>query len=87
MVPCSKISAKQALVLWFVIHMGWSLMSEQIPLTNSVAEVEAIAAVKAVNFAQELCFSLVVFEGASKVVIRALCSEDESYSSYGHLIF
>lgn len=38
-----------------VVHdshgMVLASMSEQIPLTNSVAEVEAIAAVKAVNFA------------------------------------
>jgi len=48
-----------------VVHdthgMVLASMSEQIPLPNSVAKVEAIAAMKAANFTQELCFSSIVF--------------------------
>ena len=62
-------------------------MSKQIPLPNYVAKVEVIVVVKAVNFAQEGNFSSFVFEGDFKVVIKAFCSEDESFSYYGHLIF
>jgi len=47
-------------------------MSEQIPLPHSVVEVEVIAAAKAVNFAQELCLSSVVFEGDFEIFIKDL---------------
>ena len=41
---------------------------------------------RAVNFAQDLSLPLVIIEGDSEIIIKALCSEDESFSSYGHLI-
>ena len=61
-------------------------MSEQILLSQSVVEVEAIATVKAIHFVQELSHPLVIFEGDFEIIIKALCSEDDSLSSYGHLI-
>ena len=61
-------------------------MSEQILLSQSVVEVEAIATVKAIHFVQELSHPLVIFEGDFEIIIKALCSEDDSFSSHGHLI-
>ena len=69
------------------LGMVLASMSKQIPLPYSMAEVEVIATMKAVNFALEGDFSSIVFEGDFKVVIKAFCSEDESFSYYGHLIF
>ena len=62
-------------------------MSEQILLPQSVVEVKAIATVKAIHFIQELSLPSVIFEGDFEIIIKALCSEDEPFSSYGHLIF
>lgn len=45
-----------------------------------------MVAVRAINFVQDLNFPLVIIEGDSKIIIKALCSEDKSFSSYGHLI-
>ena len=61
-------------------------MSEQILLPQSVVEVEAIATVKAIHFVQKLSLPSVIFEGDFEIIIKALCSEDDSFSSYGHLI-
>ena len=49
-------------------------------------DVEAIATVRAVSFAAELGVSSIIIEEDSKVVIKAMRSEEESLSTYGHLI-
>lgn len=61
-------------------------MSEKILLSQSITDVEAMVVVRAVNFVQDLSFPLVIIEGDLEIIIKALCSEDKSFSSYGHLI-
>ncbi|XP_075645272.1 uncharacterized protein LOC142616276 [Castanea sativa] len=61
-------------------------MAENILLPHTVIEVEALAIVKALSFAQELGFLAIVLEGDSEVIIKALSRDDESFTSYGHLI-
>ncbi|XP_075636584.1 uncharacterized protein LOC142608791 [Castanea sativa] len=63
-----------------------AFMAEKVPLSNSVATLEAIAAVKALNFAAELGISSVVVEGDSELVSKALLSEDISFADHGHLV-
>lgn len=59
---------------------------EKVPLPHSVAAVEALATVRALRFAHDLNLSSVILEDDSEMVIKALRSEDESFSSHGHLI-
>ena len=47
-------------------------MAENILLTHTIAEVVALATVRALSFAQELGFSAIVFEGDFEVIIKAL---------------
>ncbi|KAL0008796.1 hypothetical protein SO802_010298 [Lithocarpus litseifolius] len=69
-------------------HQGQVLtsFSENIALLPSIEDVEALAAVRAMSFAAELGVSSTIIEGDSEVVIKALKSEEESLSTYGHLI-
>ncbi|KAL0006575.1 hypothetical protein SO802_008077, partial [Lithocarpus litseifolius] len=48
--------------------------------------VEALAAIKALSFAQKLNLSSIILEGDSETVTKALKSEDELFSYHGHLI-
>lgn len=41
---------------------------------------------RALAFANEIRLSSINLEGDSKVVIKALRSDDESFTSFGHLI-
>ncbi|XP_050290257.1 uncharacterized protein LOC126728490 [Quercus robur] len=59
---------------------------EQIQLPFSSDLVEAIAAARAIMFAQELSLSEYILEGDSNVVINALKRNDESLSSFGHIL-
>ena len=61
-------------------------MVEKVPLPNSVAALEAVAAIKALYFAAELGISSIVLEGDSEIVIKALVSEDTSFADHGHLV-
>ena len=61
-------------------------LSEQIQLPFSSDLVEAIAAARAITFAQELSLSEYILEGDSNVVINALKRNDESLSSFGHIL-
>ncbi|KAL0005466.1 hypothetical protein SO802_013027, partial [Lithocarpus litseifolius] len=58
-------------------------MSKNITLPSSKDEVEALAAVRALCFTQEVGFSSVIIEDDSERVIKSLRSEE---SSFGHLI-
>ena len=59
-----------------VIHNGRrkviAAMAERIPLPNLVAEVEAMACKRAVQFASKIGVQEVIFEGDSMIVIQAL---------------
>lgn len=57
------------------------------PPPSFIRCLEALAAVRAITFAFELGFSNIVIEGDSKTVIKTLTSEEESFASFGHLIF
>ena len=69
-------------------HQGrvMASMSETIKLSSSSNEVEALAAVRAISFALELHLPSVIVEGDSELIISALQSEEESFTSFGHLI-
>lgn len=45
-----------------------------------------MATVRAVNSALDLSLTSIMIEGDSKIIIKALCNEDESFSSYDRLI-
>ena len=47
-------------------------LAENILLAHTIAEVVALATVRALSVAQELGFSAIVFEGDSEVIIKAL---------------
>ena len=61
-------------------------LSENVALPPSIVDVEALAAVRAVSFAAELGVSSIIIEGDSEEIIKAMRSEEESLSTYGHLI-
>ena len=69
-------------------HQGQVLASlfKNVPLAPSSDDVEALAAARAINFATELGFSLVIIEGDSEAIIKALESNEESLATYGHMI-
>lgn len=58
-------------------------LSQKIALPQTVALAEAQAALRAVIFAQELCFFWVQIEGDCMVVIRALVSQARCNTLYG----
>ena len=61
-------------------------VAEKIKLPPSSDEVEAVAAVRAITLAMDLNLPSFIVEGDSEVVISALRKEEESFSSFGHLI-
>ena len=61
-------------------------LTEKIQLPSSSDEVEALAAVRAMTLAMDLNLPSFIVKGDSEVVISALRKEEESFSSFGHLI-
>ena len=61
-------------------------MAEKVPLPNSVAALEVVAAVKTLYFAAELGISSIVLGGDSEIVFKALVSDDTSFADHGHLV-
>ena len=61
-------------------------MAKKIQLSSLSDEVEALAAVRAITLAMDLNLPSFIVEGDSEVVISALRKEEESFSSFGHLI-
>ena len=61
-------------------------LSEQAPLPFSPNIVEAIAAARAITFAQEFGIAEFMLEGDSEVVINSPQSKEASLSSFGHLL-
>ena len=59
---------------------------ERIQKSNSVEILEALLARRAVQFTLELGFKQSVFEGDSKVIIKALDNEVFSLPSIGHIV-
>lgn len=61
-------------------------LSQRIPLPSSVVMVEALAARRALIFAQEISISTVEVEGDSLQVIRAIRNQKQDRSCMGHII-
>ena len=61
-------------------------LSQLLPQEFQVVEIEALAAIRALEFALELGISQAVLEGDFKVVMNAPSEEDVFLSSYGLLI-
>ena len=61
-------------------------LSKQIQLPFSSDLVEAIAVAQAITFARELSLSEYILEGDSNMVINALKRNDDSLSSFGHIL-
>ena len=61
-------------------------LSEQAPLLFAPVIVEAMAATRAITFAQELGLHEFMLEGDSEEVINTLRSTEPSLTTYGHLL-
>ena len=61
-------------------------LSEQALLPYAPEIVEAMAAARAISFAQEIGLRPYILEGDAEVVINTLKSDEESLSSFGHII-
>ena len=61
-------------------------LSSSIPLAHSVADLEALACLKVVQFALELGLTCVVFEGDSIVIINALLHGAGDMASFGNIL-
>ncbi|XP_030924722.1 uncharacterized protein LOC115951707 [Quercus lobata] len=61
-------------------------LSASIPLAHSVADLEALACLKAVQFALELGLNRVVVEGDSTVIINALLHGADCMASFGNIL-
>ena len=61
-------------------------LSEQALLPYAPEIVEAMAAARAISFAQEIGLRPYILEGDAEVVINTLKSNEESPSSFGHII-
>ena len=61
-------------------------LAEKIKLPPCSDEIEALAAVRVITLAMDLNLPSFIVEGDSEVVISALRSEEDSFSSFGHLI-
>ncbi|XP_023923166.1 uncharacterized protein LOC112034583 [Quercus suber] len=61
-------------------------LSEHIQMPFSSDLVEALTAARAISFAHELSFANYILEGGSDVVIKALKRNDDSLSSFGHIL-
>ena len=61
-------------------------MSQQLPLPITVAQVEALAVKRDVEFVLELGITNVVFEGDLESICRELQDPGPSLALHGHLI-
>ena len=61
-------------------------LTQQIPLPDSVIEVEVLTARKALELTIELGFDNITLEGDSEVLINSLAKGGNSLAHYGHLL-
>nr|POE57732.1 hypothetical protein CFP56_13992 [Quercus suber] len=73
-------------VIWDSREIVLASRSKKVSLPPSSDDVEALAAVQALLFAQELGIYSLIIKGDSKIVIKTLRSKDESFASFGHLL-
>ena len=57
-----------------------------IPLPQTVANVEAAAARRAIILARDLNLNSIILEGDLEIITRAIQAEEQSLASYGNLI-
>ena len=63
-----------------------ALMAQQLPLPTTVAQVEALAARRALDFALDLGFTRVILEGDLEVICRELNDPNPSLALHGHIL-
>ena len=61
-------------------------LSQQIPQPTTMAQVEALASRRAVEFALEIGITSAVFEGDSDTILKELNNPEKSLALHGHLI-
>ena len=61
-------------------------LSELVNLPYSSDIVEAMAAARAIHFAQEIGLNSFILEGDSETMIKCLRSDDDSFSPFGHIL-
>ncbi|KAK7840646.1 putative ribonuclease h protein [Quercus suber] len=61
-------------------------LTTSVPLAQTVAELEALACRRAVQFAREIGLTQVMFEGDSSTVIQAVQEGSSNVLPYGHVI-
>ena len=68
--------------------MGVVLASlvKNIPLPQTVVDVEATATRRAILLVRDLNLSSIILEGDSEIIARAIQAEEQSLASYGNLI-
>ncbi|XP_075649845.1 uncharacterized protein LOC142620347 [Castanea sativa] len=60
--------------------------SQNIQLTSLVVEMEALAAIRAIELSSKLGFDKVVFEGDCQTIMNALIEPSQPFATYGLLI-
>jgi len=77
-------------VIGAVIHDSYRnvivVLSQKIPLPQSVDLVEALASSRVVSFARELCISMVEFEGDSQRIVTTINNQTPPKTMFGHVI-
>nr|POF20887.1 hypothetical protein CFP56_37505 [Quercus suber] len=63
-----------------------ALMTQQMPLPTTVAQVEALAVRRAVEFALELGMTRAIMEGDLEVICRELQDPTPSLALHGHIL-
>lgn len=61
-------------------------LAQQLPQAYQVAEIEAMAVIRALEFGTEVGVSSVVVEGDSKLVVKALQHDNPSLASHELLL-
>ena len=61
-------------------------LAQQIPLPTTVAQVEALAARRATEFALEIGITTAILEGDSETIVKELMEPNPSLALHGHLI-
>ena len=61
-------------------------LTEKIPLPQTVADMEATVARRAIMLARDLNLNSIILEGDSEIITRAILAEEQSLASYGNLI-
>ena len=61
-------------------------LSKLVNLPYSSDIVEAMAATRAIYFAQEIGLNSFILEGDSEAMIKCLRSDDDSFSLFGHIL-